>query len=261
MGAVTASASAAVGDDRLIAGQGTPERLWRAWDGLARLQARDAAELVAPGRRGVVLAPHPDDELLGVGGLLVMLAALERELLIVGVSDGGASHPGSTAFTPQTLAARRRDESAAGLRALGIAAPSLRLGLDDGALALQRDALDAALAAIVAPGDVVFAPWRLDGHPDHEAVGEAAAAICARVGATLVEMPIWMWHWAVPGDARVPWAHAVRVGLSPGVLQLKQAAVTCHRSQLQGDASTGAAPVLADWALPRWMRAFEVFFV
>jgi hypothetical protein len=57
----------------------------------------------------------------------------------------------------------------------------------------------------VVPGDLCLATWRGDGHPDHEAVGRAAARAARFVGATLWEFPVWAWHWARPGAIEVPW--------------------------------------------------------
>ena len=51
--------------DRLIAGQGTTAAQWRAWTGWPGLRVATADELVPPGHRLVVVAPHPDDEVLG----------------------------------------------------------------------------------------------------------------------------------------------------------------------------------------------------
>ena len=63
------------------------------------------------------------------------------------------------------------------------------------------------------PGTWCAATWRGDGHPDHEAVGRAAATAVERTGAVLVEYPVWMWHWALPGDPDVPWYRAHTVPL------------------------------------------------
>jgi len=46
-----------------------------------------------------------------------------------------------------------------------------------------------------------LAPWTSDLHGDHEAVGRAARRAAGRV----LFYPVWMWHWARPGDSRVPW--------------------------------------------------------
>ena len=79
----------------MIRGQGTPSAQWLSWPGWAGLRVTSVAELVPPGSRLVVVAPHPDDEILGAGGLLAATARAGRDLLLVAVTDGQASHPGS----------------------------------------------------------------------------------------------------------------------------------------------------------------------
>lgn len=53
-----------------IVGQGTPLHLWQSSAHLTQLPYIDIAELVPEGSRAVIIAPHPDDEVLGCGGLL-----------------------------------------------------------------------------------------------------------------------------------------------------------------------------------------------
>ena len=95
---------------------GTREDTWRAWPGLAQL---------SPGRLGspasvVVLAAHPDDEVLGAGGLLSLLASVGIRIRLVAVTDGEASHRGQA--DPGDLIMRRCNERAAALRELGASA-------------------------------------------------------------------------------------------------------------------------------------------
>jgi LmbE family N-acetylglucosaminyl deacetylase len=48
---------------------------------------------------------------------------------------------------------------------------------------------------------VPSAPWRHDGHPDHDAAGRAATIASAAAGAPLLQYLVWAWHWADPeGD-------------------------------------------------------------
>ncbi len=138
---------------------------------------------------------------------------------------------------------------------------TIALGLPDGGLPQHRPALEQSLANLLQATDTVFATWRYDGHPDHEAVGQAARTCCARAGAKLIEVPIWMWHWAHPDDPRVPWHRAVRLAIPPQYLALKQLAVRQHRSQLEPDPSTGQEPVLTPWILDRLLRPTETFFI
>lgn len=247
---------------RRIVGAGTGADEWQAWPGLAALPAIDVRELVPPGGRAVIVAPHPDDELLGCGGLLQLLAAQETALLLVAVTDGGASHPESSSWPRARLLAERPRETAEALGVLGLGGVKLhRLGLPDGAVMAHSRALRDRLAGLLRPGDVVFVTWRRDGHPDHEACGHAAASAAVQCGATLVELPIWGWHWAGPGDTRVPWQRAYRLALPAPVLARKRAALASYRSQLAPDPSTGRAPILAAGALERLLQPYEIYFV
>ena len=41
----------------------------------------------------VVLSPHPDDESLGMGGLIALARRNHQDVSIVAVTDGAGSHP------------------------------------------------------------------------------------------------------------------------------------------------------------------------
>jgi len=245
--------------DRTIRGQGTPERAWRGWGGLKTLAPLSIEQLAPRGARVVVVAPHPDDEVLGCGGALALLARAGHEIVIIGVTDGEGSHPGSLAWTPTLLARRRRAERADGLARLGVPGPALALGFADGAVALAEPSLCTRLCDLLRPRDVVLATWRLDGHPDHEAVGRAAATAAASRGCSFWEVPVWMWHWARPADPRVPWARMRRLALVAETRARKSRAVAAHGSQLVETPAERRPPVLPDWALARLLRPFEVF--
>lgn len=256
MGAVNAATV-----DRLIEGQGTPEAQWQAWPGLQALAPIDLDTLVPGGRRAVVVSPHPDDEVLAFGGLLALLCARGDEPLVLAVTDGEASHPGSAEWPRAALAARRIHESCEGLRQLGLAADR-RLGLkiNDGQVTAQRDRLLGKLLALLQPGDVVLSTWALDGHPDHEASADAVAIACQRLGCQHLQAPVWMWHWAQPGDVRVPWAQMRQLVLPAPVVAQKHRAIHAHVTQLNVQ-DTGTPAVLPDWALARLLRPFEVFIL
>lgn len=140
--------------------------------------------------RALVVAPHPDDEVFGAGGLMVWLASLGCELTILALTDGEASHPRSSRIDPSELTVRRGRERQRALRRLGIDARVVRAALPDASLADHRDEAAAAITALLAPADLCLAPWRGDPHDDHVAAAEAAADACARCRATLWETPI-----------------------------------------------------------------------
>jgi LmbE family N-acetylglucosaminyl deacetylase len=98
---------------------------------------------------------------------------------------------------------------------------------------------------------------RGDGHPDHEAVGRASAAAASRNGCTLVEYPVWMWHWAHPQHPDVPWEHLVTVPLHEGARATKRAALSRYRSQFE--AVDGSEPIIHEGMASHFLRHFETF--
>lgn len=247
-----------------IVGQGTPLHRWQTSSQLAQLPAIDILTLVPEGARAVIIAPHPDDEVLGCGGFLQLLAAAGRPLQLISVTDGCASHPGSRRWPVERLSAVRPQESVQALRRLGLPLHSLkwlRGGFADSQVALRESELSAFIERHLRPNDVVFTTWREDGHCDHEAVGRASAEAAQRVGATLHELPVWTWHWATPEDGLVPWQRARKILLAPSLVARKRHAIHAFASQLEGDPQIGLPPVLAPYVLERLLQPFEVVFL
>lgn len=247
-----------------IVGQGTPLQLWQTSSHLAQLPVIDILDLVPEGSRAVVVAPHPDDEVLGCGGLLQLLAAAERPLQLISVTDGSASHPGSGRWPVERLSVVRPQESVEALRRLGVPLHRLkwlRGGFADSQVAARETELAEFIERHLRPGDVVFTTWREDGHCDHEAVGRASAVAAQRVGATVHELPVWTWHWAKPEDRLVPWQRARKILLAPALIARKRHAIHAFASQLEGDPHIGLPPVLAPYVLDRLLQPFEVVFL
>ena len=207
----------------------------------------------------VVVGAHPDDETLGFGAAAATLAARGVRVQVVAVSDGGASHPHLNSLQSDDLARTRRAELSTATSVLGIPAP-IYLGLPDGELSDHEDRLADLLGELLAalPGRTwCAATWRGDGHPDHEAVGRAAATATARSGAVLLEYPVWMWHWAAPGDSAVPWHRMYAMPLADNAVELKAAAARCYRTQYE---APDGASVLPAFVLERLLKVREVVF-
>ena len=262
---MTTAGQAAVEADiaaRRIAGAGTAAAAWAADPQLAALAPIDIDSLVPPGRRAVLVAPHPDDEILACAGLLQMLARRAETPLLVAVTDGEGSHPDSPLWPRERLRQARPLETAAALAALQLAdMPVLRLELADGGVGAARAALERVLAELIGPNDILITTWRHDGHPDHEATARACIAAAALRGATVLEVPVWGWHWCAPGRNAMPLARARKLALSPLQQVGKRDAMACFHSQLAVDGATGAAPILPGTALERLLTPFELFFV
>jgi LmbE family N-acetylglucosaminyl deacetylase len=243
---------------------GTPLSEWQNSLALRGVRPITLDELVPPGARLIVLAPHPDDEVLACGGLLAAMAGRQHDVQLIAVTDGEGSHPGSTHWPQARLSNERRKESEQAIGWLGLDPTRLawqRLGLADGRVAEGAESLIALLSEDLRPSDVLLTTWRHDGHCDHETVGHCAAQAAANTGATLVEIPVWAWHWAEPNDPRLPWEQARKLLLSDDHLQRKRQAISAHVSQLCDDPSTGAPAVLSPATLERLLQPFELVFL
>ncbi|NMH96126.1 methyltransferase domain-containing protein [Pseudonocardia sp. K10HN5] len=133
-----------------------------------------------------------------------------------------------------------------------------RLGLPDSGLAGRSDELTAALRPFLADAGAYLAPWPGDPHPDHRAVGIAAAA-AAPVTAHGWSYPIWMWAWMNPGDPAIRWDRAHLLPLDPADRAAKQAAIACFTSQIDRSPD-GSPPVLSPAMLAHTHRDAELFF-
>ena len=223
-----------------LTGLGTSEATWAADSSLAQLPALEWSEL-SQAARVVVIAPHPDDEVLGLGGVIALLARQRVPVVIVAVTDGERSHPERA----EELRVVRDRERARALEELGCLAQVHRLGLPDGGVTAA--ALRPELARVITSEDAVVAPWEQDGHPDHDACAEAAAGL----GRARWSYVVWGWHWCAP--EAFPIARARQVRLDDGALAAKQRAVQAFVSQLEGE-----DPVLPPHVLARFLRPAEV---
>lgn len=230
---------------------GTPAASWRPWRrALPQLGYADWQKVVA-------IAPHPDDEILGIGGLLHLLVRRGVPVTVLAVTDGTAA-PVPEGWTTEQLGVRRAAESERACATLGLPAP-VRLGLPDGAVADHEPALVELLTGHLDDRTVCLSTWRHDGHPDHDACGRAASRAAESAGARLVGYPVWWWHWASPQTPDGPQPTARRVPLPEPVQRLKERAVAEFTSQLQPP-GPGLDPVLPPAVLDRLVTTEEVVF-
>lgn len=122
----------------------------------------------------LVLAPHPDDEVFGCGGLSALVAAAGGRVVPVLLTDGGAGGFSGISDAVE-YAATRLAESTRAAEILGTAPPR-SLGFADRSLSARGDELVAALVALFAEvrPDSVLVPSPAETHPDHRAAARAA---------------------------------------------------------------------------------------
>ncbi|MCK6448671.1 MAG: PIG-L family deacetylase [Planctomycetes bacterium] len=170
-------------------------------------------------RRVLVFAPHPDDEVLGLGGTLALHAARGDAVRIVIATDGAAGLEGADR---QRVAELRAAESRAAARELGL--DDVRfLECPDGGLD-KEPALAAKLAAVIAEfaPDAVYLPSPFEYHADHRALSAVGASA---LGASSAAEVLFY-------GVNVPLAHGVLVDIT-AVRARKRAALARFASQAE----------------------------
>ena len=206
----------------------------------------------------IVVAPHPDDETLGCGGLLSTLESLGTPTTVLLVSDGEAADADLDTAARRELSQLRRSEFESAMQLLAPSAHQVCAQLPDGGLADHEAELERAILNLVGGASLIVAPHPHDLHPDHEAVGRAAVSVAHARGIPLMAYGIWLWSWTQPGDPAHQWQDARILTLADQVLATKRAAIACYSSQLEPRLSDG--PVLPPEVLMHHTREFEVYF-
>lgn len=140
------------------------------------------------GRCVLVLAPHPDDEVIGAGGTLVALKRAGARVVCVQATDGSAGAALARTPFPERREARLREAEAVS-RAIGFAELHLWRA-DNGDFRATPELVDrlAKLLEQEQPA-VVLVPFVTEAHEDHLTLCVVLARALARA--------------ALPGDARV----------------------------------------------------------
>jgi len=209
------------------------EETWARFRAVGRPLDRKRLEALSP---LLILAPHPDDETLGCGGLIATTSDMRLRPRVAYLTDGAASHLGSRIWPPARLAAERQIEALEALRVLGVPASDVSfLRWPDAAphepeTTPYRETVTTLVEAIRrARVRSLWAPWGGESHSDHVAAAGLAAA--AAKAADIIVMSYLIWGWqdpALPG--------AVRLGDiwtldCTGTGPRRRQALSCHRTQ------------------------------
>ncbi len=190
----------------------------------------------------LVLAPHPDDETLGCGGLISQRRLQGDSVHVLYITDGEAAFPDSKTLAPASVASMRRAEACSAMRILGVDLAEMTfLSVPDGTLkdlgAAAAAALESRIATVILRlrPDQIFLPCRRDGSSEHEAAFTRAMGALAQSGLRprIFQYPVWA-RWSPRGLVRLLGAKRVwRVG-EEGFWDVKRRAIGAYVSQVRG---------------------------
>jgi LmbE family N-acetylglucosaminyl deacetylase len=214
----------------------------------------DLPPLACPtARHVVVVAPHPDDETLGIGGAIYDWTQLGVNVQVLIATDGGKSHD------HPNIKNVRRDETLAAAIHLGVDQKLIFLDLPDANLSGHLDALVDALDATI-PSDgfpaLVIAPRLGDGHSDHDAAAIATTLFATRRGPQVDVWRYGVWTWVTDFQPELL-KGCMRWDLTEKAQNQKRLAVQEYRSQIS---TTFGAQIVTDDLLRVAGRDTEVLW-
>jgi LmbE family N-acetylglucosaminyl deacetylase len=190
-----------------------------------------------PGRRVLVLAPHPDDECIGCGGTVRKYVEAGARVRVAVLTDGRDGDPTVRALPPNdptrarlegALVERRKAEAAAALKILGVEQCDF-LDARDGQLRNHAASVVPRLADILSEWrpDIVLLPFLTDRHADHFAANRCLLEAVDRVDTAWAESLNCLGY-----ETWSPIYANVYVDVT-ATMDCKRRALSCHASQLQ----------------------------
>ena len=175
----------------------------------------------------LVIAPHPDDAELGMGGTIALMLTRGMRVGVLDLTDGEP--------TPRGSRETRARETAAATAALGIPWRE-NLGLPNRRLRATL-AARAALAGVIRQTRPrwLFAPHWIDAHPDHVAATRLTEAARFWAKLTKCDLPGDPWH---PERIYHYWSVHLKLVRRPDFVvdvshhwEVKRASLACYESQ------------------------------
>lgn len=154
--------------------------------------------------KALIIAPHPDDEIFGCGGLLTLCAKSGKHANILFITNGEASHKGCCQMPPSKIGAQRQKSAFEANKVFGFNSSNLQfLEWEDGKIPTAGHVDFIKLtekiveAMIQLKPDVVFCPHPFEGWPDHiasEALTRAALKMLVTdARPKLYHYCVWLW--------------------------------------------------------------------
>jgi N-acetylglucosamine malate deacetylase 1 len=128
-----------------------------------------------PPENVLILAPHPDDEIIGCGGAIIKHSKKGSRIFVIYLTDGGEGR-GDQNIDNLVLSNLRREEAKAGLRVMGCS-EDLFMDYPDLRLCEYMGECAKRVAKVIADfkPDSIFVPNFLDAHLDHAATAKILA--------------------------------------------------------------------------------------
>lgn len=147
----------------------------------------------------VIIAPHPDDEVIGCAGLIRTLVERGMPPHVLIMTGGGGSHRGCCSTSEEEIIVARRQLAVKALMALGLPMSHLHL-LDypDGGISVEHSETNKLqkLLSEISP-KAIFVPHWGEEWSDHINTAEIAKECVKEKNTSVYEYCVWLWYFNI----------------------------------------------------------------
>lgn len=187
----------------------------------------------------IIIAPHPDDESLGCGGLIARLCAENNPPHIAVLTGGGGSLRERSDISETEVVNARRKLTLDSANQLGLPKGNIHFfDFKDGDIGAHSESEMSRLRIMIndLSPDNILVPHNGEGWPDHLAARDIGIEL-APENASVWEYCVWMWYYNV---WRLDWKNAAVLRMSDTEHSAKLRAVDAYVKPL--------APCGAPWS-------------
>ncbi|NQT55515.1 MAG: PIG-L family deacetylase [Desulfobacteraceae bacterium] len=217
----------------------------------------------------VVIAPHPDDETFGTGGMIAMKRQAGLPVHVIFLTEGSASHANCCTIAPEKIGRIRHEQSIEAAACLGLESDGLVwLGLRDGEIPVEGAyAFEDAVKIIseqfdkIAPSEI-YCPHPYDGLPDHEAASAIVwhAVLRTNHSFEIIYYTIWAWYnTPSPMNQFFNWNKGWALDIA-SILDRKADAVSCYLDSSPSPCGYPYCGRLPAALLDGFRKPTEIFF-
>lgn len=192
---------------------------------------------IEPKGRVLIVAPHPDDEVIGCGGLIARLVGEGRTPHIIIMTGGEGSHRSCCLTSDNDIKTARRRLTRNALNILGVKEEYIHeLDFPDGGISATHPEADklSRLISEISP-DMIFVPHWGEGWPDHINTAEIVKNMVSD-DIKIYEYCVWMWYYR---QKHLDWSKATKLKMTQKEHSQKLSAITAY--------TTACAPCGKPW--------------
>lgn len=147
----------------------------------------------------VIIAPHPDDEVIGCAGLIQALVERDTPPHVIILTGGEGSHRGCCDTPAEDIIEARHQLTITAAKTLGLPMSNIhRLKYPDGGIAIEHSETKKlqALLTEIKP-QAIFVPHHGEGWNDHTRVLGIVKELMRYHVVNIYEYCVWMWYYNV----------------------------------------------------------------